>query len=179
MFYAGRLHTGTRDQSSRAQVVALEEGRWSSTVNQNLGTATCSKHRLGSATAHGLASWGGLVRLLAALRTPEVRLSRSGTSGSAWRSRQPVPRAPMSLPLAVQALTDSRGLKLSAAHAVFTACCCAFASLVAQKPRFAYAAAGVGCGLMILGRCVPHPNPYPDPDPNPNPNPNPSPNRSG
>ena len=80
MFYAGRLHTGTRDQRSRAQVVALEEGRWSSTVNQNLGTATCSKHRLGSATAHGLASCGGLVRLLAALRTPEVRLSRSDTT---------------------------------------------------------------------------------------------------
>ena len=81
MLYAGRLHAGTQDQSSRAQVVALEEGRWSSTVNQNLGTATCSKHRLGSATAlTALASCGGLVRLLAALRTPEVRLSRSDTT---------------------------------------------------------------------------------------------------
>ena len=33
-------------------------------------------------------------------------------------------------------------------------CCCAIASFVAQKPRFAYTAAGVGIGLMVFGRCA-------------------------
>ena len=103
MLYAGRLHTGTQDQSSRAQVVALEEGRWSSTVNQNLGTATCSKHRLGSATAlTALASCGGLVRLLAALRTSAARTPQFG---SALCFRQPVPQSPRSLSLSDHAGT--------------------------------------------------------------------------
>ena len=33
-------------------------------------------------------------------------------------------------------------------------CCCAIASFVAKKPRFAYTAAGVGIGLMVFGRCA-------------------------
>lgn len=56
---------------------------------------------------------------------------------------------------AQKALTERRGIKLSAAHVAFTACCCAFASQCAKKPMLAYTAAGIGCGLMVLGRCVP------------------------
>ena len=54
---------------------------------------------------------------------------------------------------AQKALTERRGIKLSAAHVAFTACCCAFASQCAKKPMLAYTAAGIGCGLMVLGRC--------------------------
>ena len=54
---------------------------------------------------------------------------------------------------AQKALTERRGIKLSAAHVGFTACCCAFASQCAKKPMLAYTAAGIGCGLMVLGRC--------------------------
>ena len=54
----------------------------------------------------------------------------------------------------MQALTERRGLRLTAAHVAFSACCCAFASFVAEKPELAYISAGVGVGMIVLARSV-------------------------